>query len=981
MVVEAEVRDPVSFWRFEESRGVATADIGFGGYRGTLVGSVGFVKDAERGSVLEFGGGDGYVETQAWITELGPASFSIMAWIKTREAGVAILGKSNGDRAWSFHEKQFYVSAGTEQGQPIKGGVHFYGNQAGEIWGATAVNDGAWHHVCVTWDNATKTQHIYVDGKLDDLRPVWVYYGGRGDPATDTVRLGFDCSGDAVSDFIGRMDDVAIFNVTLALPEVVRWMTLSLPVTASAPYPGNGVTDVPRRSVVVSWQPGVYAASHDVYFGTNFADVNTASRTNPLGVLLSQGQVENYYPTNATLDLDFGTTCYWRIDEVNAPPGSAILRGVVWSFTTEAVADPIPGGKISVRASSSIAGQGPENTIDSSGLTDGLHSDVLTTMWLTAPGAAVPAWIEYELDRVYKLAEMWVWNHNGSFERSLGLGCKNVQVEYSVNGVDFTALGAAPEFARAPGKTGYAHDTTVNFGGVAAKYVRLTIKSNWGGILKQYGLSEVRFFSVPVYAREPAPTSGATDVAADTRLSWRAGREAGQHALYLSTDRQAVVNGTAPVVTLTAANHTPALNLATTYYWRVDEVNDATTPSAWPGEVWSFSTQEYVVVENFESYTDQAGEEIFWAWMDGYTDKSSGSTVGYVNAANGTFGETKIVHGGRQSMPLQYDNTKFSASETTRTFAPAQNWTSGGVKSLSLWFQGVPGNGGRLYVKINGAKVFYDGDAADLARAVWQPWNIDLSKVGNVSSVRTLTLGIEGAGAQGTLYVDDLRLYPKTPEYITPAQPGATGLLLKYLFDQGSGTTVTDASGQGNTGTINGAPRWVPGVSGTALEFNGTANYVSTGKSLLSNLPAFTLGCWLKGDLSSAGRSGLIGQNDCVEFGVVSGNTLQIWTAGGGSVNLSWPYSATDPWHHVAAVADGARLVFYLDGQPAASGDVAATRYGTSAFPLNIGGGVFDATGNYFKGQMDEVQVYQRALSAAEMAGLAGRTAPMPKPF
>jgi len=89
------------------------------------------------------------VDTNAWIAELGTADFSIIAWIKTRDAGAAILGKGNEDRNWDFHEKQFYLSAGTEQGQPVAGGLHFYGNQAGEIWGATAVNDGTWHHVCV----------------------------------------------------------------------------------------------------------------------------------------------------------------------------------------------------------------------------------------------------------------------------------------------------------------------------------------------------------------------------------------------------------------------------------------------------------------------------------------------------------------------------------------------------------------------------------------------------------------------------------------------------------------------------------------------------------------------------------------------------------------------------------------------------------------------------------------------------------------
>jgi len=770
-VVEAQVRDPVSFWRFEEGKGFTTADIGFGNHPGTLVGNVGFVQDAERGSVLEFGAGGSYVETNAWITELGSANFSIMAWIKTHESGVAILDKSNGDREWSFHEKQFYLSAGTEQGQPVKGGVHFYGNQAGEIWGATAVDNGIWHHVCVTWDNTTKAQHIYVDGKLDDLRPVWVYYGGRGDTLTDTVRLGFDCSGDAVSDFIGRMDDVGIFNVTLTQEEVVKWMTLSPPATACAPYPGNRVTDLPRRGVVLSWQPGIYAASHDVYFGTNLADVNTASRTNPLGVLVSKGQAEDYYPTDKPLDLDLGTTCYWRIDEVNAPPSSAIIRGEVWSFTTEAVADPIPVGKISARASSNAKDQGPENTINSSGWMDGLHSDATTTMWLSAPGAALPAWIEYEFDRLYKLAEMRVWNHNTGFEPTLGLGCKDVLVEYSVNGTDFTALSAAHQFARAPGKPGYASNTTIDLGGATAKYVRLTVNSNWGGKLKQYGLSEVRFYSVPVYAREPDPTSGATDVAVDTSLNWRAGREAGRHTLYLSTDEQAVINGTVPVVPLTSASYTPTLNLATTYYWRIDEVNEAMTPSVWPGDLWSFSTQEYVAVDDFETYGNDSPNRVFQTWVDalgfspddffptGNSGNGSGALIGYDPLA-GDIMEKTIVHSGRQSMPMTYDNSTVAYSEATRTFDSPQNWTLHGIKTLAVHFRGEAGNTGKLYLKIGNTKIAYNGEAADIGGAQWLPWNIDLSGVGgNLSKVTSLAIGVEGAGAKGVLYLDDIRLY------------------------------------------------------------------------------------------------------------------------------------------------------------------------------------------------------------------------------
>ena len=137
--------------------------------------------------------------------------------------------------------------------------------------------------------------------------------------------------------------------------------------------------------------------------------------------------------------------------------------------------------------------------------------------------APQPTWIEYQFDKVYKLHEMLVWNQNQALESVIGYGFKDVTIEYSVDGVDYTTLGTTHEFARAPGAAGYAANTTVDLGGVIAKYVKLTVNSNWGGILAQYGLSEVRFFSIPVLAREPDPALGATDVGvdADARLESR----------------------------------------------------------------------------------------------------------------------------------------------------------------------------------------------------------------------------------------------------------------------------------------------------------------------------------------------------------------------------------------------------------------------------------------------------------------------------
>ena len=93
----------------------------------------------------------------------------------------------------------------------------------------------------------------------------------------------------------------------------------------------------------------------------------------------------------------------------------------------------------------------------------------------------------------------------------------------------WTALAGVPEFAQATGEPNYGHNTTVDFGGVLAKYVKLTIQSNWAGGTKQAGLSEVRFFYVPVRARAPEPASGAAGVALDAVLNWRPGREAARH--------------------------------------------------------------------------------------------------------------------------------------------------------------------------------------------------------------------------------------------------------------------------------------------------------------------------------------------------------------------------------------------------------------------------------------------------------------------
>jgi hypothetical protein len=400
-------------------------------------------------------------------------------------------------------------------------------------------------------------------------------------------------------------------------------------------------------------------------------------------------------------------------------------------------------------------------------MVDDLHSIDIDGMWLTSENDSGPAWIQYDFDKPYALDQMLVWNYNGEAILA-GLGFKDVTIEYSADGANWIQLGDYV-FPQAPGANGYDSDITVDFGGIAVKAVKLNATSNWLEMFPQYGLSEVRFMTIPLSARKPSPESDATDVAINTTLSWRAGRQAAEHQVYLSMIEQEVTNGTAPVVTVSQASDGPlSLDLGTVYYWRVDEVNNAETVPVWPGDTWSFTTQESLVVDDFESYNDiPTGEEgsnlVYETWTDGYANPSAnGSTIGY---ASGASMETNTFHGGEQSVPVLYDNTTASISEVTVDPAKLEigrDWTKGSPQALVLWIYGDPNNtaADRMYVKVNNAKTIYEGD---LAQAEWQEFQIDMAALGiDLSNVTSLTIGFErtgAAGGSGTVFVDDILLY------------------------------------------------------------------------------------------------------------------------------------------------------------------------------------------------------------------------------
>jgi len=226
------------------------------------------------------------------------------------------------------------------------------------------------------------------------------------------------------------------------------------------------------------------------------------------------------------------------------------------------------------------------------------------------------------------------------------------------------------------------------------------------------------FYLAPLQAFAPDPANGAVDTAQAMVLSWTAGEKAQKHEVYLGDDKAAVAaaSNASPLFKGSQAGTTynaGDLEWGKTYYWRVDETNAGEADSPWKGPVWSFTTANFIPVDNFESYNDDldAKTTIFDTWIDGVTDGKSNSTVGNFQAP---FSEQTIVHGGRQSMPIDFDNSKTPFfSEAAQEFAPLQDWTVNAVTTLSLWARGYPAPQSVAVTEAAG-KITLSGDGTDI---------------------------------------------------------------------------------------------------------------------------------------------------------------------------------------------------------------------------------------------------------------------------
>ncbi|MHC4727787.1 MAG: LamG domain-containing protein [Planctomycetota bacterium] len=688
----AQDTDPglVGWWKFEEASGTLY-DQSVNHNDSTSVQGVLYQQTGQKGYALGFDGIDDSIIVGT--NERPTDTFSFGGWFKTSSTHEIDPETTSGTGGVNSQRYAFDPQHGGESngGAGLSLGtngilVYEHGSNympATAVYAADIGND--WNHIMIVYDNKQPT--IYLNGSA--VRT------GLVSPR-EVINAPIHFGGMAYGYFEGLMDEIRIYNRALSATEVEK---LAARPNAYSPIPDNDSLHEDTW-VSLSWSPGGNAASHDVYFGENYDDVNTGAEgtfiDNQTSMFFVVGFPGNPYPDG----LVPGTTYYWRIDEVNDTEPNSPWKGKVWSFSI------------------------PPKTAYNPEPADGAES--------VHPDAKLN------------------W--------TVGFGSK---LHYVYFGDNFDEVNNA---------AGGLPQGTTNFTPGPLKMARTYYwRVDEFDILATHK-GDVWSFTTEGAVGNSNPANGAVGVAQTPILTWTPGIFGASHEIYFGTDEASLeLKGSG---NLGSENYEPGLlEWNTTYYWRIDEANSTNADSPWTGPVWSFTTANFLIIDDFESYNDldpadPTSKRIFNVWIDGFDNPAiNGSVVGH---ANPPFAEQTIVHSGNQSMPMTYDNG-VGKSEATLTLTSNRDWTVNGVSTLTIWFRGSAGNAAEtLYVALNGnARVDHDDpDAATVMS--WTEWNVELTRFVdqgvNLANVDSITLGLSSVtGGTGMMYFDDIRLYAPVP--------------------------------------------------------------------------------------------------------------------------------------------------------------------------------------------------------------------------
>ncbi|MBL7186087.1 MAG: LamG domain-containing protein [Phycisphaerae bacterium] len=685
----------VGHWTFDEGSGTVAAGLSGKGNDGTVMGDATWVAGLMGGSALNFDDSDDIV-----VIDDDPSldiedALTISLWVNTSNVVAPnhmVTKQPSGTAPDNYPGNyEFRVKDNTIQ----------FLHQTSEstdysLYISTSlITAGQWHHAAVSI-----VEGGFVEFYLDGVPAGSVAQSGTfGVLNDDSLRIG----GRKDNHFFnGMLDDVYIYDRALT-PNQIEGLSKGIePDFSKAEQPS-----VPDDAVYentwanLAWTPGDSAVSHNVYFGTNFDDVNQGGEGAFAGNTLSTFQVIGFPGFPAAEGLQPGTTYYWRIDEVNESDPNSPWKGDVWSFSVppKTAYDPDPA--------------------------DGAE--------FVDPNA------------------IFTWT--GGFAAKLHTVYMGTNFDYVNN-----AAGGIPL-----GSTSYSPGTLESEKVYYWRVDEFDPPTTYKGDIWSFTTPDAVGNPQPANGAVDAQiltTLGWTpaDTAASSDLYFGADADAVKNATAASPE---YIGNKA----LGSESHDPGeLSLGASYHWRVDAVYPDKTVKGllWSFTAADFIGVDDFESYNDIDPPDPNSNRIFDKWIDGFGTTTNGALVGNDLPP---YAEQTVVHGGAQALVYRYDNNLKTSEATLTLVYPRDWTAEGVTKLALWFRGASANAAERMFVALNGNAVVYHDDASATQMTGWNEWVMDLTAFADVdlTNVNTLTVGFAtknspAAGGTGTMYFDAIRL-------------------------------------------------------------------------------------------------------------------------------------------------------------------------------------------------------------------------------
>ena len=680
----------VAHWKFDDGAGNTAADSIDNAHPGTIGGTANWVA-GQAGGALDFDGSTNYVDIGGDQPVIS-GTFSLTMWVYARgiptAAGDLRMPLSNdtwADRAIHVHiwPETSVFRIDTKNGTDISSN--------------TVIQADQWYHVAGTLDAAGESK-IYINGVLDNSAT-----GNGREYVIGPANIG--AYQESSRFFDGMIDDVRIYSHILSEAEVQETMLGSdAPARplARRPSPDDGAL-LTNTWVNLSWAPGDYAVSHDVYVGDSLDEVNDGTEGTFIGNYGTTTLIVGFQGFSIPEGLVPGTTYYWRIDEVSDDDPNSPWKGDVWSF--------------------SIA---PKTAYNPNPADGAEFVDLNATFtWTGGYGS--------QLHTVY-------------------LGESYDDVSNAGGGMPLVSPSYDPETLEREKVLYWRVDEFDGIETHKGDIWSFTTPGAVGNPDPANGAVDVPMIATLSWA--PADTAASTDpyFGADADAVKNATKASPEYIGNRASGSESYDPG--------------KLALDTTYYWRVDAVYPAETVKGllWSLATADFIAVDDFESYNDIDPPDSASNRIFDGWIDGFGTTTNGALVGNDLPP---YAEQTIVHSGAQSMIYSYDNNLKTSEATLTLVHPRDWTEEGVAKLSLWFRGSSANSAERMFVALNGNAAVYHDDPAVTKKAKWTEWTIDLQAFAdqnvNLANVNTITIGFgtknsPAAGGTGTMYFDDIGL-------------------------------------------------------------------------------------------------------------------------------------------------------------------------------------------------------------------------------